>query len=147
VTQISPTSSKTCGDSDDLDERAQSACARRSYHWRQWLSSAAISSTLWRVETRRHAKTPCRIIAPTNLKTGLSDRLEHLHMIRITDDQNSRLCATLGDRRAVDWIILWRGASPRDDLSPIPLETIDANVGGTRHVLELARQKRRRVSC
>lgn len=91
---------------------------------------------------RRHAKTPCRIIALDNLKAGLSDRLEHLTHDPYLTVKIHDIALPLAVDGPVDWII--HGASTA---SPVidrqhPLETIDAHVGGTRHVLELAREKK-----
>lgn len=89
----------------------------------------------------RNPDRACRILAVDNLKVGLSERLAHL-----ADDPTVTLLThdaqqPLDWDGPVDWIV--HGASIA---SPIfyrqyPLETIDANVGGTRRLLDLARAK------
>ena len=82
---------------------------------------------------------PCRVLALDNFKTGLPERLAHLAgapgIQVITHDISKPL--TLDE--PVHFII--HGASIASPMvyRQFPLETLDANVGGTRLLLELAR--------
>lgn len=84
---------------------------------------------------------PCRIVAMDNLRSGSSGRLAHLEG---RDDYrfiHADISQQLAYGGAVDWLI--HGASIA---SPVyyrkyPLETIDANVSGTRNALDMARDK------
>ena len=83
---------------------------------------------------------PCRVLALDNFKTGLPERLAHLE-----SDASMRLIAhdiskPLSLDEPVHWIV--HGASIASPMvyRQFPLETLDANVGGTRLLLELARR-------
>ncbi|MEO8927287.1 MAG: NAD-dependent epimerase/dehydratase family protein [Caulobacteraceae bacterium] len=83
---------------------------------------------------------PCRVLALDNFKTGLPGRLAHLdgasHMRLITHDISQPLAID----EPINWIV--HGASIASPMvyRQFPLETLDANVGGTRLLLELARR-------
>lgn len=82
---------------------------------------------------------PCRVIAVDNLLTGVSRRLGHL-----ADDPNVRfvqhdVTQPLEIDEHVDWIIHGASIASPPFYRQYPLETIDANVGGTRRMLDLAR--------
>ncbi len=82
---------------------------------------------------------PCRLIGLDNFQSGVPERLEHFHgradVRLVTHD----LRQPFDPGEGVEWVI--HGASIA---SPIfyrrfPLETIDVNVEGTRHMLNLSR--------
>lgn len=83
---------------------------------------------------------PCRVIALDNFKTGVPERLAHLggrgHFRILRHDVSHPL--DLGE--AVDWIVHGASIASPTVYRQFPLETIDANVGGTRHLLDLARR-------
>jgi UDP-glucuronate decarboxylase len=84
---------------------------------------------------------PCRVIALDNFLTGVPERLAHLK------DENNLLLLKHDVSQPLDldepvhWIV--HGASIASPIvyRQFPLETIDANVNGTRHLLELARRQ------
>ena len=82
---------------------------------------------------------PCHVIGLDNFQSSLPDRLEHLRTRSdVTIASHDVRQPFVPDRR-VDWII--HGASIASPMfyRRFPLETIDANVTGTRHCLDLAR--------
>jgi dTDP-glucose 4,6-dehydratase/UDP-glucuronate decarboxylase len=90
---------------------------------------------------RRHPRAPCRVIALDNHKTGRVGRVEHLQ-----GDPNFRFVQhdvtqpfVPGER--VDFCIHGAGIASPMTYRQFPLETIDVNVQGLRHLLELARQQ------
>jgi UDP-glucuronate decarboxylase len=91
---------------------------------------------------------PCQVIAVDNLLTGVSRRLGHLAGrpdVRFLEHDVTRPPAI--DER-VDWIIHGASVASPTFYRRYPLETIDANVGGTRRMLDLAREKSARgVLC
>lgn len=86
------------------------------------------------------AQPPCRVLALDNFKSGLPERIEHLrerpdiHFIRHDVSQPFQPDAP------VDWIIHGASIASPTIYRLYPLETIDANVNGARHMLELARR-------
>ena len=82
----------------------------------------------------------CKIIAIDNLKTGISSRLSHLKkrkdILFIKHDVSKKLKIN----HKIDWII--HGASIASPIKyrKFPLETIEANVNGTRQMLDLAKR-------
>ncbi|MBM4134685.1 MAG: NAD-dependent epimerase/dehydratase family protein [Nitrospira sp.] len=87
---------------------------------------------------------PCRILCADNLKSGSSQRTEHLACrkdFRFIEHDVSRM---LDLDEPVEWII--HGASIASPLiyRRYPLETIDVNVNGTRNMLDLAVKQRAR---
>jgi UDP-glucuronate decarboxylase len=83
---------------------------------------------------------PCRVLAADNLRTGASERLSHLTGrpdIQFLDVDVSQPIQFDG---AVDWIIHGASVASPTFYRRHPLETIDVNVGGTRHMLDLARR-------
>jgi dTDP-glucose 4,6-dehydratase/UDP-glucuronate decarboxylase len=93
---------------------------------------------------RRHPDAKARVIAVDNLLTGSADRLAHLQgrddVLIVSHDITKPL--ELAEK--VDWVI--HGASIASPMvyRKFPLETIDANVGGTRNMLDLAVAKKSR---
>lgn len=82
----------------------------------------------------------CRVIALDNFVTGVPDRLAHLNNAKHLALLKHDISRPLDPGEAVHWIV--HGASIASPMvyRQFPLETIDANVNGTRHLLELARQ-------
>lgn len=91
-------------------------------------------------------KPACRVIAVDNFKTGLPGRVAHLegrpdfHFIRHDVSRPLDLGAH-GIGGGVDWIIHGAGIASPTFYRRYPLETIDVNVSGTRHMLDLARRE------
>lgn len=84
---------------------------------------------------------PCRMICVDNLRSGLARRIVHLRSRPDFVFLEHDISHALDPAEEVQWII--HGASIA---SPVfyrryPLETIAANVDGTRHMLDLARQR------
>ena len=83
---------------------------------------------------------PCRAISVDNLRSGVADRVAHLadrpDFRFVSHDVSQPL--DLGE--PVDWIIHGAGIASPTFYRRFPLETVDVNVWGTRHMLDLARQ-------
>lgn len=87
---------------------------------------------------------PCRVLAVDNLRTGVPERLAHLQGSKEFRFLQHDVSVPLELDQPVDWIIHGASIASPTVYRRYPLETIDANVAGTRHMLELARQKRTR---
>jgi len=88
----------------------------------------------------RTASPGCRVLALDNFRTGLPERLD---WVAGRTDIELRQCDVSqgfepGER--VDWIIHGAGIASPPAYRRFPLETIDVNVNGTRHMLELLRR-------
>ena len=84
--------------------------------------------------------SPCRVISIDNLRSGIAERIAHLEgrpAFRFVNHDVSKPLE-LGER--VDWIIHGAGIASPTFYRRYPIETIDVNVSGTRHMLDLARQ-------
>ncbi len=83
---------------------------------------------------------PCRILALDNFQSGLPQRLAHLDGRDDVTLIRHNVAEPLDIEETVDWIV--HGASIASPMiyRKYPLETIDANVGGTRNMLNLARR-------
>jgi dTDP-glucose 4,6-dehydratase/UDP-glucuronate decarboxylase len=84
---------------------------------------------------------PCRMLCVDNLKSGLAQRLAHLFHrgdFRFIEHDISR---PLDPGEDVQWIVHGASIASPTFYRRYPLETIDVNVSGTRHMLELARQR------
>jgi UDP-glucuronate decarboxylase len=86
------------------------------------------------------ARPGCRVLAIDNFQTGLPERLAWV--TGRTDIELRRHDASLpfepGER--VDWIIHGAGIASPPIYRRLPLETIDVNVNGARHMLDLLRR-------
>jgi Nucleoside-diphosphate-sugar epimerases len=93
-------------------------------------------------DTGCHA--PCHIIALDNLKTSIPTRLAHLEGRSDFTFVRHDVAKPFMTDASVDWIV--HGASIASPMvyRKFPLETVDANVSGTRHMLDLARAKKTR---
>ena len=87
----------------------------------------------------RNGKPCCRVVALDNFKGGVPERIEHLkdrediHFHR----HNVNLPFQTGEQ--IDFILHAASICSPPFYRKFPLETIDTNVNGTRHMLELAR--------
>ena len=95
----------------------------------------------------RTASPGCRVLALDNFRTGLAERLE---WVRGRTDIELRQCDVSqgfepGER--VDWIIHGAGIASPPAYRRFPLETIDVNVNGTRHMLDLLRRGGQGMLC
>jgi dTDP-glucose 4,6-dehydratase/UDP-glucuronate decarboxylase len=89
---------------------------------------------------RRQLDTPCRVISIDNLVTGVAGRLDHL---RNRDDVallNQDIVEGVSIDEEVDYIVHAASIASPTWYRQYPLETIDVNVAGTRHMLDLARE-------
>jgi UDP-glucuronate decarboxylase len=86
---------------------------------------------------------PCRVISADNFLTGIPSRVAHLtsrpDFVFVEHDVSKPLRLP----EPVDWIIHGAGIASPTSYRRFPLETIDVNVSGTRHMLELARSSSR----
>lgn len=85
---------------------------------------------------------PCRLLAVDNFRTGISQRLAHLFNRDEVNFIQHDVTVPLALAQKVDWIIHGASIASPTFYRRYPLETIDVNVTGTRHMLELARQQR-----
>jgi len=86
------------------------------------------------------ARPRCRVLAVDNFKTGLPERLAWV--AGRSDIELCRSDVSIGFQPAepVDWIIHGAGIASPPFYRRFPLETIDVNVNGTRHMLDLLRR-------
>jgi nucleoside-diphosphate-sugar epimerase len=80
-----------------------------------------------------------RILALDNFKTGLPDRLAHLDGDANVRVINHDVTQPFAAEEPVHWIIHGASIASPTFYRRYPLETLDANVGGTRSLLELSR--------
>lgn len=88
----------------------------------------------------RTAGRPCRVIALDNFKTGAPERLAHLNGIENLRLLRRDVSEPLELDERVDWIVHGASIASPTVYRQFPLETISANVDGTRHILDLARR-------
>ncbi|MET0588134.1 MAG: NAD-dependent epimerase/dehydratase family protein [Novosphingobium sp.] len=84
---------------------------------------------------------PCRVIALDNFKTGLPERLAHLEGTSHFRLMRHDISTPLDVDEQVHWIVHGASIASPTVYRQFPLETISANVDGTRHLLELARKR------
>jgi dTDP-glucose 4,6-dehydratase/UDP-glucuronate decarboxylase len=84
----------------------------------------------------------CKVLAIDNLRTGSSARLAHLEGRKDVRFIQHDISRPLELEERVDWIIHGASIASPSFYRRYPLETIDVNVSGTRHLLELARKNR-----
>lgn len=88
------------------------------------------------------AKRPCRVLAVDNFASGLPERLAHLkghpHFRLLRQD----IAEPLQLDEPVDWIVHGASIASPPVYRRFPLETIRANVDGTRNLLDLATRER-----
>jgi dTDP-glucose 4,6-dehydratase/UDP-glucuronate decarboxylase len=85
---------------------------------------------------------PCHVLAVDNLRTSVPERLSHLEGRGDISFLRHDVTVPFDPAKAVDWIIHGASIASPTLYRRYPLETIDVNVTGTRHMLELARQHR-----
>ena len=88
------------------------------------------------------APSPCTVLAMDNMVTGKVDRLAHLvgrDDIRFVRHDVTKPFAT---DLAADWMVHGASIASPTVYRAYPLETLDANINGTRHLLELAKVSR-----
>ena len=88
----------------------------------------------------RGLKPLCRVIAIDNFKTGVQDRVEHLKGRKDIHFLSRDIKDPFPIEERVDFIIHTASIASPTFYRRFPLETIDTNVNGTRHLLELARR-------
>lgn len=82
----------------------------------------------------------CTVLAVDNFRTGLPDRLGALDGRKDIHFVQHDVTRPLHLSHHVDWVIHGASIASPTFYRRYPLETIDVNVTGTRHLLELARQ-------
>ena len=87
----------------------------------------------------RGLNPPCHVIAIDNLKAGDNQRLAHLNGRSDIESLDRDVSKPVQLDRRVDWIIHGASLASPSFYRRFPLETIDVNVWGTRHFLDLAR--------
>lgn len=83
----------------------------------------------------------CTVVALDNLKTGLGNRLSHLKGRKDIQCIVHDISTPLHIDGNIDWVIHGASIASPTRYRQFPLETIDANAGGTRNILELAKEK------
>lgn len=89
---------------------------------------------------RAQAGARFRILALDNFKTGASDRLAHLAAEPEVRLINHDVTKPLKLEEPVHWIVHGASIASPTVYRRYPLETLDANVGGTRLALEMSRE-------
>lgn len=84
--------------------------------------------------------TPCRLISIDNLRSGISERTAHLVERPDFRFVNHDVSQPLELGEPVDYIVHGAGIASPTFYRRFPLETIDVNVSGTRHMLDLAKK-------
>lgn len=85
-------------------------------------------------------KRKCRLICLDNNITGQSERLKHLSKRKDVEFINHDVSKSFRIRKKVDFIIHGASIASPTTYRLFPLETIDANVNGTRNILELSKK-------
>lgn len=88
----------------------------------------------------RHLDKPCRVTAVDNYSSGLPDRIAHLQDRGDFTFFDHDIIHPLELETPADWIIHGACIASPPRYRAAPLETIDVNVTGTRHLLDYARQ-------
>jgi dTDP-glucose 4,6-dehydratase/UDP-glucuronate decarboxylase len=86
------------------------------------------------------ARPGCRVLAVDNFRTGLAERLSWIGERRDMELRQCDASRQFDPGERVDWIIHGASIASPPVYRRFPLETIDANVNGTRHMLELLRR-------
>jgi dTDP-glucose 4,6-dehydratase len=88
----------------------------------------------------RTSEQPCRVIAVDNFRSSLKQRISHLLSRQDVHFVRHDVSLPLELNEKVDWIIHGASIASPTFYRLYPLETIDVNVNGSRHLLEQARQ-------
>jgi len=83
---------------------------------------------------------PCRVVSVDNLRSGIAARVAHLADRPEFRFLGADVSQPLELDEPVDWILHGAGIASPTFYRRFPLETIDVNVSGTRHMLDLARR-------
>lgn len=83
---------------------------------------------------------PCRVVAMDNFRSGLPERIEHLGGRPDIQFLQHDVTLPFPVEGPFEWIVHGAGIASPTFYRRFPLETIDVNVTGLRHCLELARQ-------
>lgn len=86
------------------------------------------------------ARPGCRVLAVNNFKTGLPERLAWIKGRRDIELRPGDVSIGCEPGEPVDWVIHGAGIASPPVYRQFPLETIDVNVNGTRHMLDLLRR-------
>ena len=86
------------------------------------------------------ARNPCIILALDNLSTGKAERLAHLSNRDDVCFLRHDVREPLPEHVAADWFVHGASIASPTVYRKYPLETLDANINGTRHLLERARR-------
>jgi UDP-glucuronate decarboxylase len=86
----------------------------------------------------RTGQAPCRIVCIDNLSSGVASRLDHLRGRDDVELVNADISAELEVDFEVDFVVHGASIASPTWYRRYPLETIDANVTGTRRLLDLA---------
>jgi len=89
----------------------------------------------------RDASRPCRVLALDSFRTGLPDRIAHLDGDPNVTFVRHDVSQPFVPDGSVEWILHGASIASPTFYRRYPLETIDVNVGGTRHMLDLARAR------
>jgi UDP-glucuronate decarboxylase len=89
------------------------------------------------------ARPGCRVLGVDNFKTGLPERLAWVAGRRDMELRPCDVSAGFEPGEPVDFIIHGAGIASPPVYRRFPLETIDVNVNGARHMLELLRRRGR----
>lgn len=99
-----------------------------------------IVDTLAKWNESKSQKKKCRIICIDNNITGPSERLNHLSNRKDIEFINHDISKSLRIQKKIDFIIHGASIASPTIYRKFPLETIDANVNGTRNILELSKK-------
>jgi UDP-glucuronate decarboxylase len=83
---------------------------------------------------------PCKVIALDNFKSGLPERIEHLANRSDITFVKHDIREAFVPPSHIDWLIHGASIASPSFYRQFPLDTIDVNVTGTRHMLDLCRQ-------
>jgi UDP-glucuronate decarboxylase len=86
------------------------------------------------------AQPGCRVLAVDNFRTGLPERLSWIKNRSDMELLSFDASQPFDPGERVDWIIHGAGIASPPVYRQFPLETIDVNVNGARHMLELLRR-------
>jgi UDP-glucuronate decarboxylase len=86
------------------------------------------------------AQPGCRVLAIDNFRTGLPERLAGMRGRPNIELRQADISRPFDPEERVDWVIHGASIASPPIYRKFPLETIDANVNGTRHMLELLRR-------
>ena len=83
---------------------------------------------------------PCRVVGLDNFQSSLPDRLEHLRGRTDVDLVRHDMRQPYERDGSIEWVIHGASVASPTFYRRFPLETIDVNVDGTRHLLERTRR-------